>query len=54
MTKTTQFHCWVAQMLTPQAPEHKWSPSGQWIVDVISFQKIYGLHGLIHIIKVKR
>ena len=26
----------------------KWSPSGQWIVAVISFQKIYGLHGLEH------
>ena len=22
-------------------------PSGQWMVAVISFQKIYGLHGLI-------
>ena len=32
----------------------KWSPSGQWIVAVISFQKIYGLHGLIHVIKMKR
>ena len=32
----------------------KWSPSGQLIVDVISFQKIYGLHGLEHAIKVKR
>ena len=32
----------------------KWSLIGPWIVDVISFQKIYGLHGLMHVIKVKR